>query len=346
MTILESIIFTWSPILFGLAGLILALYIYTTKKNKAKVLVCPIGGHCDAVVNSKYSKFLGVPVELMGSLYYALVVIFYLINALQPEFFSDEVLFFATSFSVVAFFFSIYLVFIQAFTIKNWCTWCLFSAGFTTFIAVTAVFGASFDLLLLLTEYKGLIVFFHALAAAIGVGATTVTDVLFFKFLKDFKISGGEKSIMDTMSHIIWIALAVLIVTGIGLYAPRSLELAESSKFLVKTVIVAIIALNGLVLNFIVSPRLTSFVFGNEGQKSLSPSGKVYRKLSFASGAVSIVSWYTVFILGSLRSIPLSFRIGLLVYLGIVSFAVLMSQFYDRQLTKKQKSETPPLQEV
>jgi uncharacterized membrane protein len=335
---LESIIFTWGPIVFALSGLILALYIYTTKKNKAKVLVCPIGGHCDAVVNSKYSKFLGVPVELMGSLYYALVIIFYSINAFQPGFFGDEVLFFATSFSVVAFFFSVYLVFIQAFTLKNWCTWCLFSAGFTTFIAITAVFGASFDLLALLLEYKGLIIFFHALAAGIGIGATTVTDVLFFKFLKDLKISPGEKSVMDTMSHILWVALAVLILTGIGLYAPRSAELLESSKFLVKAVIVVIIAANGLVLNFIVSPRLTSLAFGKEA-KSLTGPARLYRKLSFASGAVSIVSWYSVFILGSIRSIPVSFRVGLLVYVGLVSFAVLMSQLYDKLLIQKQSAE-------
>lgn len=339
MSMIETIIFSWTPIIFGLAGLVLAMYIYTTKQNKAKVLVCPIGGHCDAVVNSRFSKFLGLPVELLGSWYYGFMVVFYSLVLLYPSLFSPEILFFITAFSVLAFFFSLYLVFIQAFVLKNWCTWCLFSAGFTVFIAIASVFGASFDLGALLAEYKGLIVFFHALAAAIGVGATTVTDVLFFKFLKDFKISEGEKSIMDTMSHIIWVALGLLVVTGIGLYVPRSMELAESSKFLVKTVIVLVIILNGLVLNFVVSPKLTSLVFGNTEKKPLTGTGHLYRKLSFASGAISIVSWYTVFLLGSLRSIPLSFRAGLMIYVGLVSFAILMSQLYDKKLSKKQSRE-------
>lgn len=336
---LETIIFSWSPVLFGLAGLILALYIYTTKQNKAKVLVCPIGGHCDAVVNSKYSKFLGVSVELMGALYYAFIIIVYSLIAIFPDLFPAEILFFVTSFSVLAFFFSLYLVFIQAFTLKNWCTWCLFSAGFTTFIAITALFGAKFDLIGLLVEYKKIVVIFHALAAALGVGATTVTDILFFKFLKDFRISKEEKSIADTMSHIIWVALGILIVTGIGLYLPRAMDLAESSKFLVKVVIVAVIALNGLVLNFIVSPRLTNIVFGS-GKGGLGSEPRLYRKLSFASGAVSIVSWYCVFILGSIRSIPVSFRVGLLVYIALVACAVAMSQIYDKRLIQKGKEFT------
>lgn len=331
----ESTLLSLSPIIFSLAGLILALYIYITKQNKKKALVCPIGGHCTAVVNSKYSKFLGVPVELMGAGYYMLIMSVYAIRVFRPEFFSDIFMFLVTAFSVGAFFFSLYLVFIQAFALKNWCTWCLFSAGFTTFIAVTSVFGASFDLVALLAEYKGLVVFFHAFAAAVGVGATTVTDVLFFKFLKDFKISKGEKSIMDTMSHIIWVALGVLILTGIGLYIPASESLLVSSKFLVKVCVVALITLNGLLLNFIISPWLTRIDFDE-----LNPykgESRVYRKISFASGAVSISSWYIVFLLGSLRSIPLTFKSGLLVYVGVVILAISFSQYYEGTLVKKHK---------
>jgi len=341
---LETFIFSFGPVLFGLAGLILALYIYTTKLNKAKILVCPIGGHCDAVVNSKYSKFLGIPVELMGVIYYLFIICSYSLVFFFPNIFSEETLFFLTSFSVVAFFFSLYLVFIQAFTLKNWCTWCLFSAGFTTFIAVTAVFGAKIDLILLFAEYKSLIVFFHAFAAAIGVGATSVTDILFFKFIKDFKISKGEKNIMDTMSHIIWIALAVLIITGIGLYAPQTAELAESSKFLVKVIIIGVIVFNGIILNLVVSPRLTKLSF-REKKQDLSGEPRLYRKLAFATGAVSIVSWYSVFVLGSVRSIPVDFRTGLLFYLVLVALTVIGSQFYDTYLVWRQSKQSQIISE-
>lgn len=338
-----NLFFSIAPIVLALTGLVLALYIYITKQNKKKVLVCPIGGHCSAVVNSKYSKFLGVPVELMGAGYYLLIFLVYGIRFLVPGSFSEVFMFFITAFSVGAFFFSLYLVFIQAFTLKNWCTWCLFSAGFTTCIALVSVLGASFDLVSLLSEYKGVVVFFHALAAAVGVGATTVTDILFFKFLRDFKISKGEKSIMDTMSHIIWVALGILIVTGIGLYLPASEELLHSSKFLVKVVAVVVITLNGLLLNFIISPWLTRIDFDGVNPNEGEP--RRYRKLSFASGAISISSWYIVFLLGSLRSIPLTFEAGLLIYVGLVVTAVTLSQVYEKHLVKKRKTYIPETKE-
>lgn len=331
---LTPIFLTIVSLLLALAGFVLAFYIYTTKKNNTKALVCPIGGQCDAVVNSKYSKFLGIPVEVMGMFYYGLVIIFYGLRFFSFPL-STEVLFFATAFSVVAFLFSVYLVLIQAFSIKHWCTWCLFSAGFTTLIAILSVFGAEFNLINLLVEHKMIIVIIHALSAAIGVGATTVTDVLFFKFLKDFKISESEKGVMDTMSHIIWVALGVLIVTGIGLYLPRTLELAESSKFLVKTVAVGVITINGFVLNFIVSPRLTSIVFNGDEKKLLTRKQLFYKKIAFVTGAISISSWYIVFILGSLRSIPLTFKTGLMIYIGIVVFAIVMSQVYRKKISKQ-----------
>lgn len=321
-------------LVLGLSGFVLSLYIYTNKKNNTKPLVCPIGGQCDAVVNSKYSKFLGIPVELIGILYYSLIVIFYSLRLLGVPM-TEGIVFLLVSFSIIGFLFSVYLVLIQAFSIKHWCTWCLFSAGFTTLITIFSVFGAEFNLVNLLMEYKMIIVIIHALAAAVGVGATTVTDVLFFKFLKDFKISETEKSIMDTMSHIIWIALGILIVTGIGLYLPRTLELAESSKFLVKTVAVGVITINGFILNFVVSPRLTSIVFNGDEKKLLTKRELFYKKIAFVTGAISISSWYIVFILGSIRSIPLTFKTGLIVYIGIVLFAIVMGQIYRKKLSKQ-----------
>ena len=327
------------PIILSLSGFVLASYIYVTKKSKEKKpLVCPIGGMCDTVVNSKYSKFLGVPVELMGIGYYALVILFYGARMFGLEM-SQELVFVAVSFSILAFFFSVYLVFIQAFSIKHWCTWCLFSAAFTTLIAIFSVFVAEINITALLVEYKTLIVIIHAMAAAVGVGATTVTDVLFFKFLKDFKISETEKGVMDTMSHIIWIALGVLIITGIGLYLPRTLELAESSKFLVKTVVVGIITINGFILNFIVAPRLTTIIFNGDEKRLLTRRQLFFKKIAFATGAISISSWYIVFILGSLRSIPLSFQTGITIYIGLVLFAVLMSQVYRKKLAKQNPYE-------
>lgn len=333
MFVLEMIFFDLGPVVFGLAGFFLASYVYI-KKNRKENLVCPLDGKCDDVVNSKFSKFLGLPVEVMGMIYYIMIVLFYGYFFLNPYGVSDILKFFVTGLTIGAFIFSIYLVFIQAFILKKWCTWCLFSAGFSTFIFVTAVFGADFKLIPLLAEHKGVIVFFHALAASLGVGAATITDIFFFKFLKDYRISEKEKNTMDTLSNVIWVALGLLVITGIGLFLPNQEVLGQSSKFLVKVVGVFVLIVNGIFLNLVVSPKMMEISYGGE-HDYVKGELHVFRKLSYALGGISISSWYVVFLLGSLRSIPISFKFGLLIYVGILGFAILMSQVVDRKMVKR-----------
>lgn len=344
-SIFEQIFFNLGPIIFGLAGLVVAIYVYTKKKT-AQPMVCPLNGECDVVTRSEYSKFFGLPVELMGILYYGLVIFVYVLHNLIPWLLSDTVIFLMTGVTIGAFIFSLYLVFIQAFVLKKWCTWCLFSAGFSTFIFVTAVFGANIDLAGFLAEYKTVLVILHALSAAIGVGAATVTDIFFFRFLKDYRISESEHALMKTLSNVIWFALGMIIITGIGLFIPRSEELLQSSKFLIKMVAVAVVTLNGVALNFLVSPKMMLINFGGAHDHQ---AGELHfmRKLSFALGAISISGWYLIFILGSLKSIPVSFGTALALYALVLCFAVTASQLMDRKMvrdySKNHHNDNPPV---
>ncbi len=120
-------------IIFGLFGFSLAYYIYH-KKHKKQPLVCPLQSKCELVTHSDYSKIFGVPVELLGMLYYASVVIFHGATLVAPSFVSVGMIRGALVLSACAFLFSLYLVSIQAFVLKQWCTWCLFSAGTCVFI--------------------------------------------------------------------------------------------------------------------------------------------------------------------------------------------------------------------
>ena len=335
--IFEQIFSEFGPIIFALAGFSLAAYVHYKKKT-AQPLVCPLNGKCEEVVTSKYSKFFGVPVESLGMAYYALVTVVYALHVLVPSLLSDTVIFLMTGVTIGAFVFSLYLIFIQAFILRKWCTWCLFSAGFSTLIFITAVLGADIDIKTLLAEYKPVLVIMHALAAAVGVGAATITDVFFFRFLKDYKISESEHSLMNTLSNIIWFALGMIIITGVGLYIPRSEELLQSSKFLIKLVAVSVVLLNGTALNFVVSPKMMSLDFGEADDRKLGRHHYM-RKLSFALGGISIASWYLVFILGSLKSIPIPFTTALILYIGVLLGAVMMSQVMDRRMVAKYQKE-------
>lgn len=114
------------PVFIALGGFFLALYIFTKKKRK-ETLVCPLDSNCDAVVHSRYSTFLGIPLEVMGMIYFAFIALFFLYAFFIPQLNSGYFLFLTPVMTFGAFLFSIYLVSVQLLLIKQWCAWCLIS---------------------------------------------------------------------------------------------------------------------------------------------------------------------------------------------------------------------------
>lgn len=115
-------------IFLSFGGFLIARYIRHHKKNVQEALICPLKVNCDMVIHSDYSKFLEIPVETLGMVYYGLLAVSYGSIIIFPVIGVSLVvsgLLFAT---VCAFAFSIYLTLVQAFILKNWCTWCLISA--------------------------------------------------------------------------------------------------------------------------------------------------------------------------------------------------------------------------
>jgi hypothetical protein len=178
------------------------------------------------------------------------------------------------------------------------------------------------------SESKSIIIVIHAVSAAIGLGAATVSDVLFFKFMTDGKIDRTETPVLDSMTRIMWIALSLLIISGIGLFLSDPQGYLQSSKFLVKMFIVFAIALNGFVMTIYLHPRMQSLNFTNPGSTRV-------KKIAFALGGISIGSWYLSFLLGSVRSIPLSTELGILLYIVTLVVAIAASQVLYKRYAKK-----------
>jgi uncharacterized membrane protein len=116
-------------VFLGFGGFLLAFYIHHHKKTGTAPLVCPLKAHCDTVIHSDYSRVMGIPVENLGMLYYALIAVSYGWVLVFPEFYLPMVASLLLTVTLFAFMFSVYLTLLQAFVIKNWCTWCLISAG-------------------------------------------------------------------------------------------------------------------------------------------------------------------------------------------------------------------------
>lgn len=129
--------------ILGFIGFFVASHIYK-EKRASRPLVCPMHFECDSVVNSDYSKFFGISVEVFGMIYYAFIFISYvLISIFSPV---DVLFLIILSFaSVIAFLFSLYLIIIQAFVLRIYCSWCLVSALVSSIIFVLTLYTYNFE---------------------------------------------------------------------------------------------------------------------------------------------------------------------------------------------------------
>jgi hypothetical protein len=183
-------------------------------------------------------------------------------------------------------------------------------------------------------DHKAIVIVAHAIAAAIGLGAATVSDVLFFRFLKDGNITNRETPILDVMTKIMWFAITLLVLTGAMLFLSDPLGYAASSKFIVKMIVVGVIIVNGVVMTKYLHVNMQKLTFTDKYHMMV-------KKIAFASGAISISSWYLSFILGSIRSIPYDVTTGLVGYVTLVLIAIIASQYmyvyYQKKFYKKNK---------
>lgn len=188
------------------------------------------------------------------------------------------------------------------------------------------------------TEFLGsarpFILIGHLIGLAMGVGGATVSDFLFFRFLKDLKISHAEAGVLNLVSKVIWVGLILLIISGIGLYLPEAERLNQSSKFLTKMIVVAVVLVNGIALNLIVAPKLKKISFEKKHEHVPGELRRL-RRIAFALGAVSFVSWYSALLLGALRGLPYSFPTVLAAYLAVLFAGIVGSQIAETLLSQR-----------
>jgi len=104
-------------VVLAIAGIVNAGYL-VYKRREEKPLVCPINHDCGAVTESRWSNTLGIRNETLGLLLY----IFCLLLAWRGNY---ALLFLVTG---VGLLYSIFLVWLQIYVIKNYCFYCLISA--------------------------------------------------------------------------------------------------------------------------------------------------------------------------------------------------------------------------
>jgi len=114
----------WGMFVFSILGFLDAAYL-TVEHFLNRVPPCSVVSGCEVVTTGPYSVLFGIPVALLGSLYY-LAIILALVFYFDRR--RDWVLRVVSCFTAAGFLFTLYLVYLMIFVIHAICTWCLLSA--------------------------------------------------------------------------------------------------------------------------------------------------------------------------------------------------------------------------
>ena len=107
----------------------------TIKHYTGGTIPCSILDGCDTVTRSAYSVIAGVPVALLGVLFYLTVFALTLLYLQQPNQKLIKIVWWLGLFAFLA---SLVFIYLQAFVINAWCLYCLGSALTSTLILVIA----------------------------------------------------------------------------------------------------------------------------------------------------------------------------------------------------------------
>lgn len=186
-------------------------------------------------------------------------------------------------------------------------------------------------------DHKQVVLTLHIFSVVLGMGGATITDILFFNFLRDFTISKKEAEVMRILSNIIMGALALLYLSGFGLFLSDVSRFSTSAPFISKCIIVLVITINGILMHKFIAPHMVHLSFLRHPIKT-HHAMHTLRKISFGMGAVSFTSWYSVFFIAMLKSyIPPEARISHIigVYLFVVFSALTVSQTLHYHVHKR-----------
>lgn len=107
---------------------------------KKKSIVCPIDSNCNEVVRSKWSRVFYVRNDLLGLLFYSLMLLVITFTIINPIY-DNTIHFLILIAASLALLFSIFLTGIQLFVFRKRCFYCLASALINLLIFLIVVFN-------------------------------------------------------------------------------------------------------------------------------------------------------------------------------------------------------------
>ena len=287
-----------SLLVLALSGAAIVFYAFLKRLKKEKKEPPYDPQKDDPVLHIKNKMFFETPVEKILLGYFILVVITSIFKffwgAVFPEI--DLVVLY---FSGLVFFIALYKMSMSVGVVNKFSPWLMISLLLSLLIFIITLLSISDHFIMLLSNTREYHLAAHLMGVSMGLGGTLVIDIMFSHFMRKYTISARESVIMHLISQMIIFGLFLLLLSGAALTLIDLEAFLENPRFLMKMIAVLVVILNGFALNFYLTPKLKKISLKEEDRGRYEK----LTKISFALGAVSIVSWVSAFSLAMLKEL-------------------------------------------
>ena len=318
--------YTIAILVFSLVGFLTSRAIYRIRRGKVNEIHCTHS--CKSVVTSRFSHFLGIRSEVWGMLYFALTFLFFLVNIFHPL--SERVLFIGIIITLLAFIYTLHLIFVQLIVLKKWCTVCFWASASAFMVTVLAFLGYHFSFGYEIFSMKDVLVWVYFFAVALGAVLSLFYTNLFVRFIRDFRITRYEEKRLSMFSHGSWIAITLAILSGIALVLTDEYgDITGGSRFWVLSVVLVMLGIYEVFLNHFHLPKLLDLHFGDIPELD-DHEHSILRKKSFVYAFLGIMSWYFVLVLSVFPFYQYSSLALFIAYFVLVILTAGVALYFER----------------
>lgn len=129
---------SWSIPVLAIAGLGISGYLAYVEISQVKAICGPVG-ECNLVQSSEFARIAGIPIAVLGIIFYSAIMAIWVILRRQDGRYSSILVNGLIGLTILGTIFSLYLTAVELFVIEAVCAWCLSSAIITTALLLIIV---------------------------------------------------------------------------------------------------------------------------------------------------------------------------------------------------------------
>lgn len=176
-------------------------------------------------------------------------------------------------------------------------------------------------------DFRMIFLILHIFGVVLGAGAAYTGDAIFLTSVRKKLLTASEVRIFKITGNVVWLGLLIAVISGIGLVLQRPEIFLYSEKLWAKITIIGIIAANGIIFHVMHRSTLERSI----GKKFLLTSEIINKRRGIViSGAISVVSWSFVIILGTLGRTPFTYFQFIGAYALVLILACLTATYLEK----------------